>query len=252
MNTEEQFTEKRIRDLSDQSYRTNQYTFTGFLTPAQQDIYYRLSHQPEMMQGTLFGGTADCERQVLRLGSPEEFGYEEDFPICCIRVTPVLAKFADKLTHRDYLGALMHLGIVRDTIGDIVVKEDAVYFFCLEKMADFIVENLSKVKHTQIRCQKMEEVPECVRPDLKPVSLIVSSLRIDGVIAKLYHLSRSQSLNLFREKKIFVNGRQMENNSGVLKESDVVSVRGYGKFVCNGTIHTTKKGNLKIEISQYV
>ena len=65
-------------------------------------------------------------------------------------------------------------------------------------------------------------------------------------------LSRSQSIALFREKKVFVNGYQMENNSGTLKEQDVVSVRGYGKLICDGISGETKKGNLNIQVSKYV
>jgi RNA-binding protein YlmH len=77
-------------------------------------------------------------------------------------------------------------------------------------------------------------------------------MRYDVVIAKMVHLSRSSCVSLFREKKIFVNGRQMENNSGVMKEGDVVSVRGYGKFVCDSILGETRKGNLSVQLSRYV
>ena len=98
----------------------------------------------------------------------------------------------------------------------------------------------------------LDQMPEAVRPQLQAVKLIVPSMRLDVVIAKLYHLSRSQSISLFREKKIFVNGRGQENNSGLLKETDVVSVRGYGRFICDGVSGETKKGNLNIQVSKYV
>jgi RNA-binding protein YlmH len=193
-----------------------------------------------------------CERQVLRFGSEESLGYDAGFPICCLEITPVLAKFSDTLTHRDYLGALMNLGIERNTLGDIMIQEKTAYLFCLEKVAAFIVENLSYVKHTNIRIRLLEEMPDAIQPKKKQVMLIVPSMRYDVVIAKMCHLSRSQSIALFREKKIFVNGRVMENNSGTMKENDVVSVRGYGKFVCEETLGETRKGNLSLRVSQYV
>ena len=146
----------------------------------------------------------------------------------------------------------MHLGIDRSTLGDIMIRDKTAYLFCLDKMASFIVDNLDQVKHTHVKCRLLEEMPEAVRPQLQAVKLIVPSMRLDVVIAKLYHLSRSQSIALFHEKKIFVNGRGQENNSGILKETDVVSVRGHGKFICDGISGETKKGNLNIQVSKYV
>jgi RNA-binding protein YlmH len=126
------------------------------------------------------------------------------------------------------------------------------YLFCLKKVTEYIVENLSQIKHTSVKCALLAQPPEAVKPRLEQVNLIVSSPRLDGVIAKLYHLSRSESIVLFREKKVFVNGRCMENNSGTCKEGDVISVRGFGRFVYNGSIHETKKGNLSISLARYV
>lgn len=252
MDREEHLLRKRLLDLAEQSYRNSQYTFTSFLTQGEQDVYYQMLNEFGGVESALFGGVDGCERQVLRFGGEESLGYEMDFPICCIEIRPSLAKFSDKLTHRDYLGALMNLGITRNTIGDIMQREQCAYLFCLDKVADFILDNLTQIKHTSIRCRRLEEMPEAVMPQKETVNLVVTSMRIDVIVAKLYHMSRSQSLNLFREKKIFVNGRQMENNSGILKEQDVVSVRGYGKFICEGCSHQTRKGNLNIRISRYI
>ena len=76
----------------------------------------------------------------------------------------------------------------------------------------------------------------------------VSSELIDGVIAKLYQMSRSTSIEHFRLKKVFVNGRLCENNSAILKADDVITVRGYGKFIYRGVSYTNKKGSIKKRI----
>lgn len=252
MNTEEEFLQKRIIDLANQSYRNNIYTFTGFLNPAQQDLFYRSLSEIGGVEYRLFGGVEGCERQILRFGGEESLGYEEPFPISCIEIKPLMAKFADTLSHRDFLGALMNLGVERTTLGDIFLDGKTGYVFCLKKVEEYIVENLTRIRHTTVKCTVLEEVPGAVEPKLEPVNLIVSSLRLDGIIARYFHLSRSRSLLLFREKKIFVNGRCMENNSGICKEGDVVSVRGYGKFIYKGCVHETKKGNLSIVLEKYV
>ena len=100
----------------------------------------------------LGGGYQDAERVMLRFGGEELMGYEEEFPISCLKVSPVSAKFADVLTHRDYLGALMNLGIERDRLGDILIAGNEAFIFCTSSMADFITENLVKVKHTSVSC----------------------------------------------------------------------------------------------------
>jgi RNA-binding protein YlmH len=87
--------------------------------------------------------------------------------------------------------------------------------------------------------------------DYKEVMLSVSSLRIDGVVAKLYQLSRSQSLELFVQQKIFLNGRVMEHNSAIMKQGDVLSVRGFGKSKLGMTQGTSKKGKLMVQVLVY-
>ena len=252
MTQEEQYIQRRILDLAQQSYRNNQYTFTHFLTLAEQDVFYRTQHEIGGVAWQMSGGAPECERQVLRFGDKESLGYEEEFPIVCLEIRPVIEKFVDKLSHRDYLGALMHLGIAREMLGDILQQGNVGYLFCLEQISAFIQENLTKIKHTQVRCRVLDGVPEAVRPKLQEASLVVSSPRADGIIAKTYHLSRSQCLPLFREKRIAVNGRILEQQSMQLSEGDVVSVRGYGKFIYRGCSRQTKKGKFRIQIAQYI
>ena len=76
--------------------------------------------------------------------------------------------------------------------------------------------------------------------------------RLDAIVAKLYNLSREQSLKLFVEGKVFLDGINMTGNARSLKEGEVVSVRGYGKFIFNGEGGNTKKDKLYIKVSKYV
>ncbi len=249
---EDEFLSKRLVDLANQSYRNNIFTFTGFLSSAEQDTFYHMLPKIGQISYTLSGGVDGCERQMLRFGSEEQLGYEEPFPICCVEIRPTAIKFAEALSHRDFLGALMNLGIERSTLGDIFISGKTGYVFCHEKVAEYMTANVDRIRHTTVTCRILQELPEAVAPTLKSEHLIISSERLDGIVAKMFHLSRSQSLVLFREKKVFVNGRCMENNSGICKEGDVVSVRGFGKFIYRGCVHETKKGNLSIAVDRYV
>lgn len=241
----------RLKELAEKSYRQNVYTFTGFLGLAELDAYFQMERELSYAHPALFGGDQKAERQMVRFGSPEEFGYEEAYPIACIHVEPLLSKFADDFSHRDFLGALMHLGIERSCVGDIRVGDREGYLYCLAGMADFICENLIQVRHTHVRCRIAEKIAETEADAPKEAEVLVSSLRIDGCIAKVYNISRGDSLALFRDGKVFVDGRLTENNSRLLKPGEVVNVRGFGKFRFLEIKYTTKKGKLCLAAEVY-
>lgn len=243
--------QKRIRELSEKARLHNIYTHTGFLSIAEQDLIYGMSRELTGVPWTLYGGREDCERRILRFGSEEAFGYEEAFPIVCLKAAPLQEKFSDTFTHRDFLGAVMNLGIDRSTVGDIFLVEKTAYLFCTEKIAPFIEENLRQVKHTRVVCAPAGPVEQLPVKEPDPVSFTVTSERADVIIAKVYNLSRNQSLSLFRERKIYINGRLDENNSDALKDGAVVSVRGYGKFVYYGASYETKKGKKNVSAGIY-
>lgn len=243
---------ERFTDLANTCFQHGHYTFSHFLSPSEIDEFFRISKDLEFVEYTLFGGSEHAERQVLRFGGEEMFGYVEEFPIRCVNCRPVTPKFAEELGHRDVLGALMNLGIERDVIGDIWVHGKECYFFCLDTMTEYVCENLIKIRHTSVVCQPVDGLPEQFQPVRKKEEHIVASGRCDALISKVYHLSRGRCIPLFQEKKVFVNSRQYETNSGVLRDGDVVSVRGYGKFIYLGIVRETKKGRLTVAIEKYV
>lgn len=243
---------KRLKELAEKSYMQNIYCFTGFLGMAELDTFYRAQAEFSHVPYTVFGGNTGTERQMVRFGSQELLGYEEAFPIACLHVRPLLAKFADELTHRDVLGACMNLGIERSTMGDIILRDNSAYLYCTETIAPYIIENLVRIRHTSVVCEHFEGEMEVLSPQLETKELQVASERLDAVIAKAYGISREKSQLLFREKKIFVNGRQQENNSAVPKAGDIISVRGHGRLVYDGMSHTTRKGKCNIRVAFYV
>ena len=241
----------RFHDLAEKSFQQGIFTFTGFLVLSEQDIFWqeesRISHAGYRLEG----GCEAADRVVARFGNPEELGYEVPFPIVCVHIEPVAQKFADALSHRDFLGALMNLGIERSTIGDIKVGESQAYLFCLDSIAGFICENLSQVKHTSVRCSLTENIGEIPREQPLAVGIQVQSLRADAVVAKVYNMSREKSLELFRAGKVYVDGRLCENNSRQLISGETVNARGYGKFVLAGETRETKKGKLAVDVLLY-
>ncbi len=242
---------KRLAELSGKSYTHNIYTYTGFLSMAEQDVFYGMPSEEKASGYRLSGGREGCERQMIQFGSPKTLGYEEPFPIACLAVKPLMEKFADDLNHRDYLGALMNLGIDRAAIGDIFVEGKSAYLFCTEKIAPYLMENLNKVKHTDVACVLADAGKELPVKEPEMICFTVASERVDGLIAKIYRLSRSQSLDLLKGRKVYINGRLNENSSYGMKKGDMVSVRGYGRFLYYGADHETKKGKWSVSAGIY-
>lgn len=250
MQDDELLFRRRLEELAERSAANYQFLFTDFLTPSEQNIFLSMGR---MTAGAvLYGGFPEAERRMVRFGNPEEFGYEEDFPVRILKIAPKLEKFSDDFTHRDFLGAILNLGIDRKVTGDILLEGKAAYLMCLESIADYICENLEQVKHTKVTVQPVEEVPASLRPKRIHEEHQIASERLDALLSKVFNLSRSKGQSLFGEKKVAVNGKVEENPSFLPKEGDLISARGYGKFRYLGVDRTTKKGKLSVSIEKFV
>lgn len=216
--------QKRFLELAERAYQNGTYVFTPFLGIQEQSVFYKMEKMLPPVPWEASGGMNGCERRMVRFGSEGLCGYEQPFPIARIAVRPRSAKFAEPLTHRDFLGALMGLGIERDTLGDIVVRECEAYVFCEERIAPFLTETLNEVRRTHVRCAIAEAPPE------------------GALCAHVWNLSRGESLALFRAGRVFLNGRLCESGAAAPREGDLLSVRGYGRFVYRGVLGITKKG----------
>ena len=146
----------------------------------------------------------------------------------------------------------MNLGIAREKLGDILIKDNKAYLFVKREIADYIAEELQQVCHTIVHCVLEEPSAMAVEPELKEFEKIVASNRLDSVITAMSGKSRSQSVVLIQSGKIFINGAECLHNTYLCKQNDVISIRGTGKFIFDGEIGTTKKSKMKIHFRQYV
>lgn len=194
----------------------------------------------------LWGGYEGAERVVAAFGECEN----EDFPVCAVEIKPVNKKFADELFHRDFLGAVLSLGIKRDVIGDIIINENCGYMFCSPNIADYIAENLNEVKHTTVKVQKCAELPVFAVPEPETAEYIVSSRRLDVLSAAVFGLSRKSAGELFDKERIYVNG-VLKGASYNVSDGESVTVRGFGKFVFVRECRRTKKDRAVVEMKIY-
>ena len=228
----------RFQDLYNRSVNKGIYTYTGFLYEADAAAAYVGTMRGDV---TVYGGYPEAERVIVRFGNENVIPYSEPFPVAVLEVRPVNERFSDDLTHRDFLGALMNLGIERDVIGDILIRDNTAWIMVLEKMAEHICRELNQVKHTTVCVKRIETLPENVLPERKTVLLNVASARIDSVAARFCNLSRGKISELFASGKILINGIECHSPDRVLKEEERVTVRGFGRFTYKGIQKETKK-----------
>lgn len=238
----------RFSDLASRSADKGIWTYSGFLTQAEQSELKKIRFNINV---TLFGGYENAERRIAVFGNEEDIYYPAEPPVKYIKISPLSQKFADTLTHRDFLGSLMALGIKRETLGDIIINDNSAYLICLENIADFIIAELSSVKHTTVKCEIAEALPEAALPELKYEEHIVASERIDVLIAAVYNLSRNSSQNLILGEKVFCDSVLTESTSFVPDYGSIISVRGYGRFIFDGVLRQTKKGRDVVAVRKY-
>ena len=249
MNEHQQQNLKRFSELAERARQSGYYTYSSFHSGETASLAFEVASESEMK---IWGGMENSERVIVRFGNPEDLSYDEDFPIRVLLIEPKQAKFAETLTHRDFLGAILNLGIERDMVGDILVQNNSAYCFVLEKVADVFSRDLDRVKHTAVNCKLVEDVPENYLPKRKEENITVTSPRLDAILAKVYHLSRTDAKALFDMEKVTLNGQICHNPETILKENSIVSVRGYGKLEYHGEERTTKKGKTGITIWRYI
>ncbi len=241
---------RHLLDLCRKSEKTGSWKYSGFLSLAEQDDFLR-SKESAGFSFLLSGGYENAERKILAAGNETEMG-PPDPPVSVIAVKPKSEKYAEELTHRDYLGAVLGLGIERSLVGDILVREHRAWLFCLSSAADMIVSSLDQVRRTTVTAEiTAADVPE-LQPRYAPLRVNVSSERLDAVIAAFANLSRGQTDKLFAAEKVFVNGRMATDRSARLKEGDTFSVRGFGKAVYDGIEYETKKSRYMVRIRKLI
>ena len=250
MTRDESMLYKRLLDLSDQAFRKGIPTFSDFLNLNEQNIFH--SCIPELSTGfRAWGGYEYAERQMIAF-LPEALLFDWAYPIALCRIEPLNHRFADPLSHRDVLGALMSLGIERSKIGDILVKDNRIYVFCQEKISGFLLDALTRIRHTTVRASLAELADPDIRPKLQQEETTVTSNRLDALLASMCHLSRGQAVELIQKGLVFINGRQMTSSSAGVKPEEIISVRGTGRFRFEAELGETKKGRLRIRYSRYV
>ena len=247
----DEFLRKRIRELADMSYQRDIVTFSDFLNLNEQNMVNSMNFHDLGVIAEFFGGYENAERQMVAF-HPDALMFPWEYPIDCLKIEPKAIKFSEELTHRDYLGAILNLGVDRSVVGDILVQEKAAFIFCLRKMSGFFLENLCRVRHTTVLVSKAEGHGELPTPHYQEINGTCASVRLDSMIALAFNTSRSSMVSFIEGGLVFVNGRLVTSNGYEPKEGDIISVRGKGRFLYDGISRQTKKGRYSVRLLRYI
>lgn len=232
--------------IAQQKYVTR---FTGFLDMHQLALARRAAASCAYPNHSFFGGHPGGERVMLGVFAPYEEPDEAAFPIVPLTLT---FRAEDPIGHRDILGSLTGLEIRREAVGDILMGEGLAVCFVTDAVAPVVLNELAKVGRCGVRVREglPDALPALYRYADVPIN--VSALRLDCVAAALLHLSREKAAQAVRSGAVSLNGAPEQEVSRMLCEGDVLSVRGYGKYLVAQVLSETKKGRLHLLCNKYV
>ena len=216
-------------------------TGTTFLTPAEQYALSAWACRAADCRMRLLGGVEGAERQAAFF-LPfylEEDDFDPGEYIRCIKVT---AGFGSP-GHRDYMGAVLGLGIKREWLGDIAVEGSTAHIFCLNTVADHLLASLDKVGRYGV---KTKEIPLSEAPvpkiEVKELTFSVMSLRLDAVAAGMFNLSRTTAAGMIAAGEVSLNYSECLRPDAQVQPGDIVSARGYGKATLASVGGQSRKG----------
>ena len=223
---------------------------TPFLSLAQQEAATRLIAAAGYPRHLFSGGFADAERKVCAFlpDWQEEDDWENPFALVRCQW-----QSGEKLTHRDFLGATLGLGLDREKVGDILVGEGSADLVVFAELAPFLVNNLTGAGRAKLRVSQAPlsqlTVPE---KQVKVIHDTVSSLRLDAVMSTGFSMARGKAASLISAGKVELNHRPCVKSDRGVEQGDVISCRGFGKCVLTQAGGVSKKGRIIIEMERYL
>ena len=237
-----------------------------FLSPGEAAVALRhLKEQRAEQRAFFWGGYEGAERTRLLIlpsyiaeleGGGESaarcyFGSETDESVKAVYVK---GSGFRALSHRDYLGSLLSLGIERDRLGDILIMDDhSAVVLCVDSIRDYLISCLDRIGSDKVKCSECELSPEIIpKREFLPIRDTVASERLDCVVGALTNLSREKAQNAVRSGLCEVDHLPEERCDAILHPPCTVTVRGFGKYRVLAFDGETKKGRLRLVAEKYV
>lgn len=231
------------------SYKT---VFTEFYDPYKISLFLNALKTESDLNIQTFGGYDEAERIKLAF-SPSYIEVDVyDFPIAILEIC-YNQKFSRKLTHRDFLGSILGLGIVRGKVGDIIIQDDKAVAFVNKDISEYIYNNLERVSSAKVSINN-SDIKKFVNSTVerKECKITVASLRVDAVLSTAFNLSRSKASDFISSEKVFINWNIVYSSSKQVTQGDIVTIRGVGRIKILEVLGKTKKNRFLVNLCKYM
>ena len=244
-NSEDKLLFAKILDKYASAQKKHKFTHSDFLDPVRCTAFVQaLERINNGVCISAYGGYEGAERQIIAFDMQEiSCG---NFPIIPIAIT-YNERFSKAPTHRDYLGAVLGLGLDRSKIGDIRLGSEGAILYVSEDVAHFIVENLDQVGRVSVKVKARQELDGLETTGVTR-RVTVPSMRLDAVLGSAFNLSRGKASALIESEKVFVNWKPAKKTYTVAV-GDAVTVRGVGRITINAQGGNTKKDRIVLEVT---
>ena len=239
--------EAKIKDLLRLSEKHSSPKFTAFLNEEEQagiDANIALGYN-----FSYYGGYEGARRKMFGVFPDWQ---EVDFSEYPIDIIKFEKKYKKELTHRDYLGTILSAGIERNTVGDILVTEWGAYVFILKSVSGHILGQIEKIANCGVKTELVgaDEV-EIPKQEYDDLFKVVASMRLDAFVAAITNQSRNTALLMIKGQKVALNHKEITDGAKSVSVGDVISVRGFGRFVVWAEGSRTGSGRLHVHIKKF-
>lgn len=239
----------RVVDMARTAQEKYVNRFTFFLDQRQQELCRQALASEKLDNYQFWGGFDGAERKVLGCFQSVDEADNDEFPVKSVCFT---YRKADKLSHRDFLGALMSLQIERACVGDILVGQGAANVLVTDKVSDRVVYEITKIGRVGVKaCYGFDE---SVKHEVTfaEITGTVASLRADCLLSLALHISREKAASLIEQLGISIDHMICYKPGSVLKQSDAFSVKGYGKYILKSINGVSKKERIRITLCKFI
>lgn len=247
----------QILDKIEMVENKNKIEHTDFLDMAQIELVQKFINKIKIENYMSYGGFEQAERKMFVI-YPEKFNSEVVSKNLSNIIQIIRIQLPDELkgkyTHRDYLGAVIKLGVKREKVGDIIVDNEGADIIVDKDITKFLLENLGSLTRFSKSIMTVEKIEDLRQVEIKKqeLEIIVSSLRLDNVISELARCSRNKALDIINMERVFVNFQNETKKTKQIKSGDMVTIRGKGRFYIKEIIGQTKSGRTIIKVEKFV
>lgn len=192
-----------------------------------------------------YGLFEEAERKMISFNNR----YDIPFPLKKVKIVAT-SKF-NMISHKDYLGAILALGIKRNKIGDLLVKDNCCYLPVCEGVHEFIVSNLTYIGNSPCLVHVLDDTFIPPEPVFNEMIILVPSLRIDTIVAKLCNISRGKAQNTLDGGKVLIDYNTVKSKGEDVRVGQRITIRGNGKFILGNIVGNSKSGKFKVQIKKY-